>query len=264
MTHPLAGRRVVVTRPADQGQELCQRLLAMGAEPISFPVIAIVPAEPGSPLDRAIGRLAEYDWIIFTSVNGVEQFWARLADLRSPADDDRQAGLPFAGKVAAIGPKTAEALRSRGAGVHLMPDEFRAEAILDEIGAVKGQHILLPRADIARPALAEGLHAMGARVDEVTAYRTIRGQPPRIAFDALRAGVDIVTFTSSSTVRNFVVLTEDLDYGDPLIVCIGPVTASTARELGLRVDVVAKEYTIEGLLEALERTLNEPYSSTGI
>jgi uroporphyrinogen-III synthase len=264
MTYPLAGQRVVVTRPEDQGQELCQRLLALGAEPIPFPVIAIVPPEPGGPLDQAISRLAEYDWIIFTSVNGVEQFWARLAELRLSAGENRQAELPFAGKAAAIGPKTAEALRSRGADVQLMPDEFRAEAILDEIGDVKGQYILLPRADIARPALAKGLRARGAQVDEVTAYRTIQGQPPGTAFDALRAGVDIVTFTSSSTVRNFITLTQDLDYGDPLIVCIGPVTAGTARELGLRVDVVAKEYTIEGLLEALERILNEPYSSTGI
>jgi uroporphyrinogen-III synthase len=264
MTYPLAGRRVVVTRPEDQGQELCQRLLALGAEPIQFPVIAIVPPEPDGPLDQAISRLAEYDWIIFTSVNGVEQFWARLTELRPWADEDRRPGLPFPGKVAAIGPKTAEALRSRGAGVQLMPEEFRAEAILDEIGEVDGQYVLLPRADIARPALAKGLRAMGAQVDEVTAYRTIRGQPPRTAFDALRAKVDIVTFTSSSTVRNFVALTQDLDYGDPLIVCIGPVTAGTARELGLRVDGMAKEYTIEGLLEALERILNEPYSPTGI
>jgi uroporphyrinogen-III synthase len=264
MTYPLAGRRVVVTRPEDQGQELCQRLLALGAEPIPFPVISIVPPEPGGALDQAIGRLAEYDWIIFTSVNGVEQFWARLAQPRPWAAGDGRPALPFPGKVAAIGPKTAEALHSRGADVQLMPDEFRAEAILDQISEVEGQYILLPRADIARPALATGLRARGARVDEVTAYRTIQGQPTDTAFEALRAGVDIVTFTSSSTVRNFLTLTQDLDYGDPLMVCIGPVTAGTARELGLRVDAVAKEYTIEGLLEALERILNEPYSSTGI
>jgi uroporphyrinogen-III synthase len=154
-------------------------------------------------------------------------------------------------KIAAIGPATAEALHQRGALVHLMPAEYRAEAILDEIGDVAGQRILLPRADIARPTLADGLRALGAQVDEVAAYRTVAGVPPPPAFDALRAGVDVITFTSSSTARNFVALTAGLDYGDPLIACIGPVTATTARELGLHVDVVAKEYTIDGLLNAL-------------
>jgi uroporphyrinogen-III synthase len=118
---------------------------------------------------------------------------------------------------------------------------------------VAGLHILLPRADIARPVLADGLCALGARVDEVPTYHTVRGNPPQAAFDALLAGVDVITFTSSSTVRNFVALTDGLDYGDPLIACIGPVTAATARELGLHVDIVAEEYTIDGLLEALKQ-----------
>jgi uroporphyrinogen-III synthase len=137
-----------------------------------------------------------------------------------------------------------------------MPDEYRAEAILDVIGDVTGQRILLPRADIARPALANGLRAMGAQVQDVAAYRTVKGTPPPAAFDALRAGVDVVTFTSSSTIRNFVSLTNGLDYGRPLMACIGPVTAATAHEVGLPVDVVAKEYTIDGLLEALKSALN--------
>jgi len=251
----LAGLRVVVTRPEDQAEELCDRLRALGAEPLLFPTIAIVPSEVGGPLDQAIAQLPDYDWIIFTSVNGVEHFWARLVEVRPSSAGDGEGELSIRGKVAAIGPATADALRQRGAPVHLMPAEYRAEAILDEIDDVAGQRILLPRADIARPALADGLRATGARVDDVRAYRTVRGKPPSAAFDALRAGVDVVTFTSSSTVRNFVSLTEGLDFGDPLIACIGPVTAATAHELGLHVDLVAGTYTIDGLLESLANKL---------
>jgi uroporphyrinogen-III synthase len=248
----LSGRRVVVTRPEEQAEGLCSRLRALGAEPVEFPVIAIAPPEPGGPLDQALARLSSYDWLIFTSVNGVECFWARLA---APAALEALAAGPVrfpAAKVAAIGPATAAALRRRGVRVCLVPAEYRAEAILDEIGDVAGQSILLPRADIARPALADGLRARGAQVDEVPAYRTVAATPAAAAFDALRAGVDVITFTSSSTVRNFVAQTAGLSYGDPLVACIGPVTAATARELGLRVDVVAGEYTIDGLLEALD------------
>ncbi len=247
MSHWLSGRRVVVTRPESQSEGLCERLRAVGAEPIAFPVIAIASPEAGGPLDQAIAQLDRYDWVIFTSVNGVEQFWDRLTGTGIPLDTS-----PIRGKVAAIGPTTAGAVNERGVVVDLMPDEYRAEAILDEIGDVAGKRVLLPRADIARPALAKGLRAMGAAVDEVAAYYTVLGQPSPAAFDALRAGVDVITFTSSSTVRNFLALTEGLDYGDPLVACIGPVTADTARELGLRVDVVAEEYTIDGLLDALQ------------
>jgi len=243
----LAGLRIVVTRPENQAGELADRMRALGAEPLLFPTIAIAPPEVGGPLDQAISRLSDYDWIVFTSANGVEHFWARLQ-----AGTQGLAPLPhFRGRVAAIGPATADALRQRGVSVDLMPDEYRAEAILDEIGDVTGQRILLPRADIARRALADGLRARGARVDEVPAYRTVRGEPSPADFDAMRAGVDVVTFTSSSTVRNFVFLTQGLDYGDPFIACIGPVTAATARELGLPVDVEAETYTIDGLLESL-------------
>lgn len=252
MGYGLTGRRVVVTRPQDQAEALCDRLRALGAEPIFFPVIAIAPPERGGALDQAIQGLAEYDWIIFTSVNGVEHFWARLTAHAGPRPSAPRS------KIAAIGPATAEALSQRGVSVHLMPAEYRAEAILDVIGDVAGQRILLPRADIARPALAEGLRAMGARVDEAPAYHTVQGKPPPAAFDALRAGVDVIIFTSSSTVRNFVALTKGLNYGDPFVACIGPVTAATAHELGLRVDMVAEEYTVDGLLE----TLYEPDSPT--
>ena len=249
----LAGLRVVITRPERQSEALCERLHALGALPIRFPTIATVPPEAGGGLDRAIARIADYDWIVFTSVNGVEHFWARLA-FAPVAPQAAGDGIPgFAGRIAAIGPATAAALQERCTAVHLMPPEYRAEAILSAIGDVRELRILLPRADIARAALAQGLRERGARVDEVTAYRTIPGTPSPAAFDELRRGVDIITFTSSSTVRNFVALTQGMDCGDPLIACIGPVTADTARQLGMHVHVVAEEYTVDGLTEALAR-----------
>lgn len=253
MSNWLAGRRVVVTRPQDQAGEFCRRLQALGAEPVLFPVIAIRPPEAGGPLDQAIARLEAYDWVVFTSVNGVESFWERLVEIKALSNKEGADKPALRGKVVAIGPATAHALLERGFPVYLIPAEYRAEAILDEIGDVAGQRILLPRADIARPLLRDGLRARGAHVDEVAAYSTAQGQPSPAAFEALQAGVDVVTFTSSSTVRNFVTLTRGLDYGRPLVACIGPVTAATADELGLRVDVIAEEYTVDGLLEALQR-----------
>jgi uroporphyrinogen-III synthase len=235
---------------------LCAQLRVLGAEPIRFPVIAIAPPEIGGPLDQALTHLELYHWIIFTSVNGVQQFWNRLAVIGSAGPD-----APFAGKVAAIGPVTAAALRQRGMTVDLMPDEYVAEAVLHEIDDVAGMRILLPRADRARPALAKGLRALGAKVDEVVAYRTVLAKPDPAAYAALEVGVDVVTFTSSSTVRNFLALTEGLEYGEPLITCIGPVTAATAGESGLRVDVVAAEYTIDGLLKALQRRFVEGHGA---
>lgn len=252
MAKGLGGLRMVITRPEAQSETLYERLRRAGAMPILFPVITIAPPEPGSALDQAIQRLSEYDWIIFTSANGVQQFRTRLADMLRMPPAQLQ-GIPgFNGKIAAIGPKTAEALRRSGTEVHVMPGEYRAEAILDVIGEVQGAHILLPRADIARAELAVGLRRRGAIVDEVAAYRTLPATPPPSAFAQLQKGVDVVTFTSSSTVRYFVALTRGIDYGDPAIACIGPVTAETARQLGLRVDIVADEYTVDGLLRALE------------
>ncbi len=251
MTRGLAGLRVVVTRPQVQSDALFKQLCLAGAIPILFPVITIAPPEAGGALDQAIRRLHEYNWIVFTSVNGVEQFRRRLVDVLGVSHAELRGVPGFAGKVAAIGPKTAEALQRYGIEVNVLPNKYRAEAILDVIGEVRGQRILLPRADIARAELAKELRARGAIVEEVAAYRTLPSVPPPAAFEQLRQGVDVITFTSSSTVRHFVALTQGMDYGDPLIACIGPVTAETARQLGLRVDVVADEYTVDGLLRAL-------------
>jgi uroporphyrinogen III methyltransferase/synthase len=249
---PLFGRRVVVTRARAQASRLSAQLRASGADPVEFPTIAINPPEDWAPLDAAIERLAAYDWVIFTSVNGVRFFWQRL----ERAGKDARA---FANaRLGAIGPATAGALQEHGLEADLVPPKYVAEAILEEIGPVDGQRVLLPRADIARAALAEGLEEAGAQVDEIAAYRTGLGGADKA--DELRrrlaeGEIDVVTFTSSSTARNFVQALEPLpDLPESLtIACIGPITAGTARDLGLPVTIVAEEYTIDGLVDSLIR-----------
>ncbi len=241
---PLAGKRILVTRPRAQAAELCDKLAAQGAQPIVFPTIEIAALDDYAALDHAIRHLAQYQWIVFTSVNGVKAFWDRL--------DVVGAGLTPTQRVAAIGPATASALQSHDVTVTLIPDEYVAEAIIESIGVVRGQRILLPRADIAREALAVELQKRGAVVDEIAAYRTLPAQPDPTGLIELQRGVDVITFTSSSTVRNFIALVgQNVISPNTVIACIGPITANTARELGLRVDVTAAEYTMDGLVATL-------------
>ena len=249
---PLAGKRILVTRPRAQAAALCDKLAAQGATSVVFPTIEIAPLDDYTALDRAIRSLAAYHWIIFTSVNGVKAFWERL-DLGGFRN---LRGLPP--NIAAIGPATARALQAHGVTATLIPDEYIAEAILDNIGDVQDRRILLPRADIAREALAVELQRRGAHVDEIAAYRTLPAQPDPDGLRELQRGVDVITFTSSSTVRNFVALAgEDAILPGAIIACIGPITADTARELGLRVDVIAAEYTMDGLVTALVKHFAE-------
>jgi uroporphyrinogen-III synthase len=242
----LAGKRILVTRPRAQAAELCDKLAALGAEPIAFPAIEVKPLEDYAALDWAIARLAQYQWVIFTSVNGVAAFWERLTLAGQGAPALAQI------KVAAIGPATAHALDKRGVTARFIPDEYVAEAIVEGIGDVRGQQILLPRADIAREALAAALRERGAQVEEIAAYRTLPAEPDQAGLEQLRRGVDAITFTSSSTARNFAALAGS-ETGGAAIACIGPITAQTVRELGLPVDVMAAEYTMDGLVAALAR-----------
>ncbi len=242
---PLAGKRILVTRPRAQATELCDKLAVQGAQPIVFPTIEIAALDDYAALDHAIRHLAQYQWIVFTSVNGVKAFWQRL----DPLGLEGPWGLP---NVAAIGPATALALQAHGITAALIPDEYIAEAILENIGDVQGQRILLPRADIAREVLAVELQKRGAVVDEIAAYRTLPAQPDPAGLIELQRGVDVITFTSSSTVRNFMALVgQTAILPNTVIACIGPITANTARELGLRVDVTAAEYTMDGLVATL-------------
>jgi uroporphyrinogen III methyltransferase/synthase len=250
---PLFGQRILVTRTRDQASVLSTRLRALGAEAVELPTIRIAPPDDWEPLDRAIASLSDYDWIVFTSVNGVRFFWERLGH----ANLDARAlhGV----RLAAIGPATAGELEARGISPDHVPPTYVAEAIVDGRGDVRGKRILLPRADIARPALAEHLRRGGAQVTEVTAYHTVQPEMDTRGLSDVLSGVTAATFTSSSTVRNLAAMAKqaDLDLRQILdgktIVCIGPITAGTARELGLSVHIIACEYTIDGLAEALIR-----------
>lgn len=259
---PLAGRRIAITRPAGQSAELTAQLRALGAEPIACPAIAIAPPDDFAPLDAAIARLPSYNWLIVTSANGAHALLGRMAALH--ADVAPLQTLT----IGAIGPATAAALAEYGLRASFVPGEYVAEAILAEIGDVAGQRILLPRADIARPTLALGLRARGAQVDEIAAYRTVPGAGAAELAGHLRAGaVDAITFTSSSTVRYLLDGLEQRGYtraeaialvSQAAVVCIGPITAETARAEGLRVDAMAQEFTGDGLVATLVAWFGAP------
>ncbi len=257
-TRPLFGLRVLVTRPAEEATQTAARLRALGAEPILFPTIAIQPLEDWSSLDAALERLAGhyYDWLILTSVNAVRFVWEHL---RAAGRDARALAET---RLATIGPITCRALAKRGLQADLVPEQYVTEATLERIGPVDGLRILAPRADIARPALVAGLETAGATVDEVTVYLTVRASSDDAGQvrEMLTAGaIDVLTFTSSSTVLNFVAALEPLPSlrTATIVACIGPITARTAIEAGLRVDVSAEEHTMDGLLYALVEHLEE-------
>jgi uroporphyrinogen-III synthase len=243
-------KRVLITRPQNQAEGFADQLRLAGFEPVFFPVIDIQPVKDSIWLDRAIQKLACFDWIVFTSVNGVAVFWDRLRDLDSLT-------FPSQLKVAAIGPKTAEALTAHGVRVSFIPDEYVAEAILPGLGDLRGRWVLLPRAEIARKNLPDAIVRAGGLVQEVAVYHTLPVEPDPASIAALRAGVEMVTFTSPSTVHSFIEIANrsGLDAhhlpGDPLIACIGPITAITARESGYENCLVAQEYTTAGLISLL-------------
>lgn len=258
---PLFGKRVVVTRSRAQASVLTQRLEDLGAEVWEFPTIEVVPPADYVSLDNCLKLLKEYQWIVFTSVNGVEAFFQRLWE--TGGDIRQLQGI----RLAAIGPATGKSLEDRGLRVDYIPEEFRAEAVAEGlVGKVRaGERILLPRAREARTVLPKLLKESGAVVDEIVAYDTINGSgDSRVIKEMLEnRRLDAVTFTSSSTVRNFVSMLQDSQEGvefkkdvssmleGVVVACIGPITADTARTLGLTVDVVAQSFTIDGLVEAL-------------
>jgi uroporphyrinogen III methyltransferase / synthase len=252
---PLAGRRIAVTRPRAQAPPLLERLEAAGASVLAVPTIAIEPPESWAPLDAALEQLADYRWAVFTSANGVAMVRRRVTE-RGAAAFPAPAGL----RIAAIGPATAEALRAWGLGADLVPEEYVAEGLAARLRELigPGDRVLLPRAAETRDVLVRELEAVGARVDEVAAYRTRPAAEAGELRAALAAGrVDMVTFTSSSTVRHFAALFAPGELRALMagveIACIGPVTAATATDLGLRPHIVADEYTIPALAGAIVR-----------
>ena len=250
---PLFGKRILVTRARAQASEFADLLEANGAEVIQFPTIKIQPI-----VNVDVPSPNEYDWVIFTSVNAVEIFYERL---RENGKDTRAFSTS---KICAVGPKTVEALNRIGIQPDFVPSHSRGSVIAAEMQDVEGKKVLLPRAKIASPDLPNGLRQKGASVDDVHLYDTIKvasgGDKRRneIESDLLNGGIDLVTFTSSSTVTNFLDMfpthTPAVLLANVKVAVIGPTTRETAVECGLQVDVVAKKASVESLVEAIVET----------
>lgn len=245
---PLAGRRVLVTRAQAQASDLCELLRQQGAEPVEFPVIRIRPLDIRERVAQIAAADFPFDWVIFTSVNGVELFWQALSELG-------RAGRPWgSAKVAALGPATAAALEKHGRRVDYCPPRFIAEEFLAAFPeAVEGQRILIPRAREARELIPQELARRGAQVEVLPAYETVPDgtRAAEAAARLARREIDLITFTSSSTVRCFFQLLGPVELSGILLAAIGPATAQTLREFGREAEIVAEKHTIPGLVEAI-------------
>ncbi len=252
---PLLGKRIVVTRARKQASDLVRQLADQGAECLEFPTIKVVPADDQRPIDKAIENLSDYDWIVFTSVNGVDFFFQRLFAL------DRDVRALHHLHTAAIGPATAEKLRGYGLKSDIVPETYLAEAVVEAFGKVdvSGKKILLPRAAKARPVLPVQLRNMGAKVNEVTAYHTekVADNVEQLIEQLEAKTIDLITFTSSSTVNNFKALLSPDDFQrliDGIVIAsIGPITTETAIKTGFNVHITAQSHTIAGLCTAILR-----------
>jgi len=268
VSEPLHGVRVLVGRARHQAGALSGELRKLGAAVVEIPFIEIRKPRSFKPLDTALKNLSGYDWLILTSVNGVEAMWERMASLRLAANTLDHL------RVAAIGPATKKAIEQRGVRVDLVPKEYVAESVVRSLkNKVKGKRVLLVRAKVARDVIPRELRKAGAQVDVVEAYETVVPQSSRVRLRALlknsRRRPQVITFTSSSTVKNFVQLLGSglaprrlpavRGRGRPrhtaldgiLMASIGPVTSATLREFGFKADIAAKEFTIPGLVQAI-------------
>jgi uroporphyrinogen III methyltransferase/synthase len=267
---PLFGRRVLVTRAREQAGGAAALLRERGADPVVVPTIEIhAPSDPGPMIDAAASIGTRYGWVVFTSANGVERFWA---EIRRQGKDARVFGKTG---IAAIGPGTAAALAKCGLSADLVPKEYKGEGLASELTAVMADarpRVLIARAEVARDVVPDALRAIGCEVDVVSVYKT--RAPPRPLLEALAAllearEIDAVTFTSSSTVEH---LCDALEarasslLANTTVASIGPITTETAKRRGLRVDVTAREHTIIGLVEALEGhfAVAQPEAITGV
>ena len=255
---PLFGKRIIITRARAQASALVQKLSDLGADCIEIPTIEISPPKDITPLQNSIENIKQYDWLILTSVNGVKFFFDTLFGM---GKDVRILGHL---KFACIGPVTKERLRDYGIVSDILPETYRAESVVKAFSDMdmpdinmKDKKVLLPRAKKARTILPDELEKMGAQVDAITAYETLLNEDgKKELIDRLRKReIDAVTFTSSSTVSNFMSLIDPAEakslMNGVLVASIGPITSDTARELGLEPDIEAEEYTIPGLVDAL-------------
>jgi len=254
---PLAGWRIIVSRAKKQASVLAEGLRAQGASVLEIPFIEIRPPRSSKMMDDALRLISEYEWLILTSVNGVEALFAQMRELAIPRS--KLAHLRFA----AIGPATRAAIERQGFVVEVTPKQYIAEAVVEALAdQVAGKRVLLWRTKIARDVIPRELRKLGAHLDVVEAYQTVA---PKSSRDQLRAALkgseerpDAITFTSSSTVRNYVGLLAIRSGKSKLLsgvlnISIGPITSATLREYDLNVDVQAEQYTIPGLIEALVR-----------
>jgi uroporphyrinogen-III synthase len=251
----LSGIRVLVGRARHQAGALSSTLCDLGAEVIEIPFIEIRRPRSYKPLDAALRNLAGYDWLILTSVNGVDAIWGRIKKLRLTKRHLRHL------LIAAIGPATKKAIEKRGLKVNIVPEEYVAESVVESLrGKVEGKRVLLARAKVARDVIPRELKKLGAQIDVVEAYETVVPSASRTRLRAVLKNParrpHVITFTSSSTVRNFVDLAGKLgpkSMEGIKFASIGPVTSATLRELHLPVDIEALEYTIPGLVDAIGR-----------
>jgi uroporphyrinogen-III synthase len=260
--HPLTGTRILVGRARHQAGSLSSSLRSLGASVIEIPFIEIRKPQSFAPLDEALKNLKTYDWLILTSVNGVEAMWQRLRKLRIP-----RAALAHL-QIAAIGPATKRAIVKHGLKVKMMPEEYIAEAIVKKLrDKVNGKRVLLVRAKVARDVIPDSLRAAGAHVEVLEAYETVVPEKSkarlRSLFRSKKRRPHVVTFTSSSTVRNFAELLGGTKPKNPKstakaaalnhiqFASIGPVTSATLRELELPVSIEAREFTMGGLIRAI-------------
>lgn len=246
MSLALEGARILVTRPSGRAESLVAGLRALGAIPILLPAMRIAPIDDFTQLDAALRSLDDYDWVVFTSVNGVEAVAGRMDTLKVSSDSLSNR------KIAVIGPSTAEAFESRYRRPDLIPPEYVSESLADALGDVAGQRFLLLRADNARPNLRFILQERGAKVDEVTAYRAIPSGED-LAVD--QPVPDYITFTSAASARAVADTLRRLGLeswlAESSLVCIGPITATAVQEMGCKVAAVAESYTADGLLKSL-------------
>ncbi len=254
MERPLLGKTVLITRARGQTAEFSRLLKNYGAQVIEFPTIEIVPPDSWKRVDRAIERLDTYHWLIFTSANGVRFFLERLKMKKKRLAESK--GL----RLCAIGPRTAQELEKAGVKVDIVPDRYYAEALVQRLGIeeLKGRRILLARAKKARDLLPRELRTLGARVDVIETYQTIaptiRGEEIERVFQGNK--IDVITFTSSSTVENFLRMYQEKaglksPLGEVAVAAIGPITANTLRRRGIAPDIIPDSFTIEGLTRAI-------------
>ncbi|MDO9087172.1 MAG: uroporphyrinogen-III synthase [Anaerolineaceae bacterium] len=245
----LLGKRILVTRPVYQTDHFVNHLKSLGAAPVLFPTTRIAPDQDQQiGLREELERLDQYHWIIFTSQNAVNLFWEEFQKSDGNIDDLNNL------KIAAIGPTTRQALNNYGLSVEAMPEKFVGEEIVNTLGNIEGNHVLLPRAEGAREELVKALLKSKAIVCEISLYKSVTNSPNPQAWKELEKGVDFVTFTSASTVSGFFDLLgirAKTYLSQPITACIGPITANALEQFGIKAQIVAASYTTKGLVEAM-------------